>query len=274
MLRPVAHATGRYRVLDVPPRSASDRVGGRRRRRWSWTARSSRSAATSRRSRRAGLQPTSFNPHPIAGSFEPDDKELSDVQRAGLLGAGVREPRVQRGTEAGAAQSSTSGSRATRRSKPRATGSSHMIGSASLARYEGNVSQAFTAGSASCAAGYYHGILERALVGVGTKAELVQAVRRLCADADVRATRLRRLPVRPWARARADDPHRARPAAVALDLRAARDRLGSDLLRRRRLHGELQLLVRRQVALPPRRTTRSIPATPSRSGTSSTATSR
>ena len=41
----------------------------------------------------------------------------------------------------------------------------HMIGSASLARFKGNVSQAFTAGSASCNSGYYHGILERALVG-------------------------------------------------------------------------------------------------------------
>ena len=63
-----------------------------------------------------------------------------------------------------------------------------MIGSAALARFKGNVSQAFTAGTASCNSGYYHGILERALVGVGTKAELVQAVRRLCADPDVRAT--------------------------------------------------------------------------------------
>ena len=63
-----------------------------------------------------------------------------------------------------------------------------MIGSAALARFKGDVSRAFTAGSASCNSGYPHGILERALVRVGIKTELVAAVRRLCADPDVRAT--------------------------------------------------------------------------------------
>jgi hypothetical protein len=63
-----------------------------------------------------------------------------------------------------------------------------MIGSAALARYEGNVAKAFSEGSASCASGYYHGILERALIGATTKGELTVAVRGLCDDESVRAS--------------------------------------------------------------------------------------
>jgi hypothetical protein len=63
---------------------------------------------------------------------------------------------------------------------------SHMIGSAVLARYKGNVAQAFSRGSASCASGYYHGILDRAFARVRSERQLVRAARSLCRGAGVR----------------------------------------------------------------------------------------
>ena len=56
--------------------------------------------------------------------------------------------------------------------------------------------------------------------------------------------RLRRVPVRPRARARADDLHELRHAALARDLRRALHRLGPDVVHRRRIHGEPPDLVR------------------------------
>lgn len=64
----------------------------------------------------------------------------------------------------------------------------HTIGSAALARYEGNVAEAFVRGSSSCASGYYHGILEHsfAQADARTVPELGVVARRLCADPQVR----------------------------------------------------------------------------------------
>jgi hypothetical protein len=63
----------------------------------------------------------------------------------------------------------------------------HMIGSASLARYHGNVAKAFAEGSASCWSGYYHGILSHAFTDVELK-DLGAASRGLCDDEGIRAT--------------------------------------------------------------------------------------
>jgi hypothetical protein len=62
----------------------------------------------------------------------------------------------------------------------------HTIGSAALAHFSGNVPLTYSRGSASCASGYYHGILERAFAGVVSKAGLVRAARALCRGAAVR----------------------------------------------------------------------------------------
>ena len=62
----------------------------------------------------------------------------------------------------------------------------HVIGSAAFARYEGNVAKTFALGSSTCASGYYHGILERAFVGVNTKTKLVDVARSLCDGSGVR----------------------------------------------------------------------------------------
>jgi mono/diheme cytochrome c family protein len=61
----------------------------------------------------------------------------------------------------------------------------HSIGAASLARFEGEVGQAFAAGSAACWSGYYHGVIERAFVDVDED-ELAPAARRMCSDPGLR----------------------------------------------------------------------------------------
>jgi hypothetical protein len=63
----------------------------------------------------------------------------------------------------------------------------HMIGSASLARYHGNVAKAFAEGSASCWSGYYHGILSHAFIDVELE-NLGPASRGLCDDEEIRTT--------------------------------------------------------------------------------------
>jgi hypothetical protein len=64
----------------------------------------------------------------------------------------------------------------------------HMIGSASLARLNGKVGQAFAEGSSSCWSGYYHGILEHAFLELKTfePKEVAALSQRLCADPEVR----------------------------------------------------------------------------------------
>jgi mono/diheme cytochrome c family protein len=63
----------------------------------------------------------------------------------------------------------------------------HAIGAGALAHYDGNVGQAFVAGRASCTSGYYHGILERAFLGI-PQTQLGSAARRFCSDPKVRTT--------------------------------------------------------------------------------------
>lgn len=62
----------------------------------------------------------------------------------------------------------------------------HTIGSAALAHFRGNVAEAYSHGSASCASGYYHGILERAFLHVETTRGLIRIARTICAGSHVR----------------------------------------------------------------------------------------
>ena len=126
--------------------------------------------------------------HPAAGSFEPDETELTGCdgdfrcleQAFGNLafrdgpGSAIRlfddrirnDPKVERNCHRIA----------------------HMIGSAALARFDGNVGRAFTAGSAICSSGYYHGLLERAFAGVSSDQELARAAGRICDEAEIKRT--------------------------------------------------------------------------------------
>jgi cytochrome c553 len=63
----------------------------------------------------------------------------------------------------------------------------HAIGGGALSHYDGNVGQAFVAGRPSCTSGYYHGILERAFLGV-PQDQLGAASRKFCSGAEVRKT--------------------------------------------------------------------------------------
>jgi hypothetical protein len=62
----------------------------------------------------------------------------------------------------------------------------HTIGSATLARYQGDVARTFAEGTSTCASGYYHGILERAFAGITTKTELGKVARKLCIGVGIR----------------------------------------------------------------------------------------
>ena len=61
----------------------------------------------------------------------------------------------------------------------------HAIGAGALSYYDGSMGQAFVAGRPSCTSGYYHGILERAFLGVDQN-KLGAAARKFCASAEVR----------------------------------------------------------------------------------------
>jgi hypothetical protein len=56
----------------------------------------------------------------------------------------------------------------------------HTIGSASLARNDGDVAKTFSQGQATCNSGYYHGILERAFYGATTERELQDRATSVC----------------------------------------------------------------------------------------------
>ena len=128
-----------------------------------------------------------FNPHPIAGNFKPDDTRLESCSDRPCWEQAFGNLAYRDGPKAALAAFD-------RRiaSDPQVEAAchriAHVIGSAALSRFDGDVGKAFAAGSSSCWSGYYHGILERALVGVGTKAELGAAARRLCAGDSVRST--------------------------------------------------------------------------------------
>ncbi len=57
----------------------------------------------------------------------------------------------------------------------------HRMGSAALSRFKDEVAPAFIAGTAVCASGYYHGIIERAFLGQ-PKDKLAIVARQLCSD--------------------------------------------------------------------------------------------
>jgi hypothetical protein len=131
----------------------------------------------------------SSNPHPVAGNFKPDGTELSSCT--------PDDPRCYEQAfgnlayEDGPKQAIAVFDRAMQTDSTVETNCHrivHTIGSASLARFDGNVPKAFAAGSSSCWSGYYHGILERAFTGVSAMDELTAAARKICDDDDIRST--------------------------------------------------------------------------------------
>src|SRR6266576_13620 len=125
--------------------------------------------------------------HPIAGKFVPDATKLDDCKASDprCIEQGFGNLAYSAGPKAALALFD-------RRRVTEKTVTAdchriaHIIGSASLLYFKGNVAQTYAHGSPSCTSGYYHGILERAFTNVFTTSGLVRVARSLCRDAGVR----------------------------------------------------------------------------------------
>jgi hypothetical protein len=137
----------------------------------------------------SGSEPTTtaLPSHPVAGAFKPDDTMLDDCadddalcieQAFGNIAyrSGPIPALALMDEEIGSATNACHRV-------------AHMIGSASLARFGGDVGRTFAAGSSNCASGYYHGVLERSLVNVRSYqvSALGAVARSLCTGKQVRA---------------------------------------------------------------------------------------
>jgi hypothetical protein len=127
--------------------------------------------------------------HPVAGKYKPDDTKFADCKT---------NTSPQCLEQAFGNLSYKAGPKPTLKifEKMRLTNKTvesdchrivHTIGSAALARFDGNVAKAFSEGSSTCWSGYYHGILERSFAGAKSKAEMATIARTLCNDKGVRA---------------------------------------------------------------------------------------
>jgi hypothetical protein len=126
---------------------------------------------------------TAADAHPVAGHFEPDETELEacdDSDRACLEQA-FGNVAYTEGPERALELFDQAMAR-DQQIEANCHRIAHTIGSAALAKLEGNVSEAFARGSASCWSGYYHGILERSFTGVSSRDEMGKVARELCSD--------------------------------------------------------------------------------------------
>jgi hypothetical protein len=125
--------------------------------------------------------------HPIAGKFRPDGTKLDDCRSTDMRCLEQGFGNVAYGEGPKAALALFTQRRMTQKTVAKDCHRIvHMIGSASLAFFKGNVAQTYAHGSPSCASGYYHGILERAFANVFTHRGLIRAARSLCSGAGVR----------------------------------------------------------------------------------------
>jgi hypothetical protein len=124
--------------------------------------------------------------HPVAGGFEPDDTALEDCKGSySCLWQAFGNVAYYSGPKAALALFDREIAR-DERVRADCHRIAHTIGSAALARNEGSVARTFAQGGATCASGYYHGVLERAFSGATTRAQLVSRARSICAGAGLR----------------------------------------------------------------------------------------
>lgn len=135
-------------------------------------------------------QPGATTPsfHPVAGNFKPDDTILdscTDDPRCleQAFGNLAYEDGPKPTLKIFASKMQTD-----KRVEADCHRIAHTIGSATLSREHGNVGKAFAQGDSICWSGFYHGILEHALLGVTGKDSLAKAARKLCSGEDVRET--------------------------------------------------------------------------------------
>ena len=123
--------------------------------------------------------------HPVASNFKPDGTTIEDCSEQTCIEQAYGNLAFRAGPEeALATLEEEIGS--TTNSCHRIA---HIIGAASLARFDRNVGRTFAEGSSICASGYYHGVLERSLVNVASRAASVLGgvARGLCDDPEVKA---------------------------------------------------------------------------------------
>jgi hypothetical protein len=122
--------------------------------------------------------------HPVAGSFKPDETRLDECSDQGCFEQAFGNIAFYRSSkEAMTLLEATRGDRADTACHRIV----HTIGSASLVRNNGNVARTFAEGDSTCFSGYYHGVLERSLVGVKSRTArgLARVARSLCAGVSV-----------------------------------------------------------------------------------------
>jgi hypothetical protein len=132
------------------------------------------------------ISPTALPLHPVAQTFTPDGTTLAECSDQACFEQAFGNVAYREGpTRAMALFDETLDP-----GDPSCHRIAHVIGAASLARYEGNVARTFAEGSSSCFSGYYHGVLERALIGVKSRdaARLGRVARSLCDDPQVRSS--------------------------------------------------------------------------------------
>jgi hypothetical protein len=125
--------------------------------------------------------------HPVAGTFEPDDTSLSDCSDDLCFEQAFGNVAYYDGPRKALALFDET----VEEGDPSCHRIAHAIGAASLARHEGNVARTFAEGSSSCFSGYYHGVLERALVDVQTRdsLRLGNVAHSLCDDPQVHVSK-------------------------------------------------------------------------------------
>jgi hypothetical protein len=126
--------------------------------------------------------------HPVAGNFKPDGTKLKDCSTVSCFQQAFGNIAYYRGPKVALRLFAE---KYGDYSDPNCHPVVHRIGSATLARNHGNVAKTFAEGSSVCFSGYYHGILERALLSVKSfdAMSLAKVGRVLCSDAKVRSSR-------------------------------------------------------------------------------------
>ena len=125
--------------------------------------------------------------HPVAGSFRADSTALDECSEQACFEQAFGNIAYYDGPRAAMSQFDEF----IAEGDPSCHRIAHAIGAASLVRFRGNVARTFAEGSSSCFSGYYHGVLERALVNVKTNDpdRLGKVARGLCDDPDVLVSR-------------------------------------------------------------------------------------
>ncbi len=135
-----------------------------------------------------GHTSAAVNAHPVAGHFKPDELDFDDCESGDqrCLEQAFGNLAYREGPEA-AIERFDAAMQADSAVEANCHRIAHTIGSASLARFDGNVSEAFARGTATCWSGYYHGILERSFTGV-PRDEIGAVARTVCADDRIKRT--------------------------------------------------------------------------------------